>query len=274
MTKPDLLQYLDVRSYLNDVYQFRKKTVPNFSYDFWSQEMGFRSRSYLRAIVIGEKPLHESVLANFVKSLNLTSAQTDYFTLLFRYSLAPTQELKDSYGRQLIQQWKATLNQIEIKDIESFLSDPFIPVLFTYLSFRDSSSDPEIICKALNCSLPTLQNSIRCLVWQKLIDGTIDEHGNIVYKTVQPYFTIPSISKSQYLKNFHREGLQLATEAMQRPSEERKYFSSFVAITDTQLLEAQKLIEEFNQKLLAIYDSDELKEKKIYRFTSQIFPAT
>lgn len=274
MTKPDLHQYLDVRSYLSDIYQFRKKTEPGFSYEVWTQEMGFRSRSYLRAIVIGEKPLHESALANFIKSLNLNATEIDYFNLLFRYSLAPTQELKDSYGRQLLQQWKINLSQIEVKDIESFLSDPFIPVLFTYFSFRDSSSDPEIICKALKCSLPNLRSAIKCLVWQKLIDGNIDEKGNIVYKTVKPYFTIPSISKSQYLKDFHREGLQLATQAIQKPSEERKYFSTFVAINETQLLEAQKLIEEFNQKLLAIYDSEELKEKKIYRFTSQIFPAT
>jgi uncharacterized protein (TIGR02147 family) len=273
MKHPNIYEFLDLRLYLFEIYQCRKLKESDFSYEKWAQEMGFRSRSYLRSIVIGEKPMHESLLVPLTKSLSLDVQQTDYLTLLLRYSIAPTTSLKESYGRQLIREWKAQIQKVEIADIVEFLSDSLIPVVFTYLSFKDVSSNLNVMCRFLNCEADRLQNCLRVLIWQKLVDGTIDDQGQIQYKTIQPYFKIPSLPGNPILKTFHQEGLRLANHAMERPASERKFYATFVAMSDDQFQKFQELIQDFNQRLLAICDSPDLQEKKIYRFNAQIFPA-
>jgi len=274
MKKPDIFHYMDLRLFLKDLYLYRKSAEKSFSYEKWAEELGFRSRSYLRALVAGDKPLHESILEPLYKSLGLDEKRSDYLTLLLRYSTAPSDGLRESYGRQLIAQWRSLLHQIQVQDISEFLADPIIPVLFTYLSFQDATSDIVLLSKFLQCDPGRIASAMRCLVWQKLVDGTVQADGQISYKTTAPYFQIPSVPGNDALRNFHREGLRLATEALERPSTERKCYAAFVAMNEEQFGKFQELIQDFNQRLLSICDSSELGEKKIYRFNAQIFPAS
>jgi len=274
MQKPNLFEYLDVCHYLNDLYKFRKKTESGFSYQLWSQEMSIRSRSYLRALVIKEKPIHESILPQLIKGLSLKSEELVYFDLLFRYNTAQIKELKNAYGAQLVTCWKKNVEEVQVKDIAEFLADPINPVVFTYLSFDDSISDFDEMCKNIGCEALRLQNAIRCLVWQKLVEGTVDSDGKISYKTVQPFFKVPSLAFSSVLKEFHIKGLALAQEASRLSSEQRKYFSTFVAVNEEQFLSVQAMIEEFNQKIMQITHDNLIKGKKIYRLNVQIFPVS
>lgn len=274
MQKPNLFEYLDVCHYLNDLYKFRKKTESGFSYQLWSQEMSIRSRSYLRALVIKEKPIHESILPQLIKGLSLKSEELVYFDLLFRYNTAQIKELKNAYGAQLVTCWKKNVEEVQVKDIAEFLADPINPVVFTYLSFDDSISDFDEMCKNIGCEALRLQNAIRSLVWQKLVEGTVDSDGKISYKTVQPFFKVPSLAFSSVLKEFHIKGLALAQEASRLSSEQRKYFSTFVAVNEEQFLSVQAMIEEFNQKIMQITHDNLIKGKKIYRLNVQIFPVS
>jgi len=274
MKKPDIFEYLDLRLYLVDFYRFRKTHESGFSYEKWTQEMGFRSRSYLRAVVVGKKPLHESLLLPLTKSLQLDGDGIDYLTVLLGYSIAPSPELKESYGRQLLQKWRAQIQRIEVPDISEFLSDSLIPVVFTYLSFEDASSDLALMAKHLHCEITRLQKALRCLVWQKLVEGSLDENGQVLYTTVSPFFKIPSLPNNLALRSFHREGLKQAEQAIEKPSAERKYYATFVAMDETQFLKFQELVQEFNDRMLSTFNSPELKEKKIYRVNTQVFPVS
>lgn len=105
-------------------------------------------------------------------------------------------------------------------------------------------------------------------------DGDIDDQGHVRYKTVQPFFEVPSLPNHSALRQFHREGLKLATEAVDKPSEVRKCYATFLAMNSQQFVQFQELIQDFNRRLLALCESTELGEKKIYRFNAQIFPAS
>lgn len=274
MKKPNLFEYLDVCHYLKDFYKFRKCTEPGFSYEAWSNEMSIRSRSYLRALVLKEKPIHESILPQLIKGLSLKTEELVYFDLLFRYNSVQIKELKNSYGTQLVSFWKKNTQESEIQDVAEFLADPINPVVFTYLSFDDSPSGFDEMCKNIGCEPLRLQNAIRCLVWQKLIDGIVEADGKISYKTVQPFFRVPSLPNNQLLKAFHIEGLSLAQEASHLPSEQRKYFSTFIAMSEEELLSAQTMIEEFNQQIMKLLNNNLITGKKIYRMNVQVFPVS
>ena len=274
MNKPDIFDYLDLRLYLEDLYKYRKTTESGFSYEAWAAEIGFRSRSYLRDLVIGKKPLHDSLLLPLSRGLDLDQDRLDYLILLMHYSVAPSVDLKLSYGRQLLYKWKVKIQQVQIADLVGFLSDSLVPVLFTYLSFPDASSDLEQMAEYFGVERERIQNSLRCLVWQKIVDGQFDEQGRVYYKTVQPFFAVPSENGNSLLKSFHKEGLKLAEQAMDRPSAERKCYATFLAMDEKQFLEFQKVVQDFNQRILGAFHSQQLGEKRIYRFNAQVFPVS
>jgi uncharacterized protein (TIGR02147 family) len=272
MNQPVVFEFQDAALYLKEVYKFRKRGEPGFSYDKWAGEMGFKSRAYLRALILGEKPLSESLLPNFLQGLKLTEEETEYFTLLIRYSIAPTLELRKIYGRQMIGIWKTKLQSVEVKDVAEFLSDPLIPALFTYLSFDDASSDMATLAKDFSCTEDRLQKALRSLIWTRLIDGRVGPEGQVQYQTIETHFRVPSLPGHSSLKNFHVEGLKLAQKAAEMEPANRKMYSCFIALNDKQFQEAQELIQDFNQKLLALFEQDQLGGKKIYRLNQQLFP--
>jgi uncharacterized protein (TIGR02147 family) len=274
MKQPCLYQYLDVSLYLKDFYKFKKSSAPSFSYEFWANEIGFKSRGHLRDIIIGKAELTESLIPVFIKGLKLNPNETEHFTLLVRYSTAKSEITKAIYGKILMANWKAKLNEIEIVDIESFLSDSVTPIVFTYLSFDDTASDLKEISSILGYEQVRVQNALRCLIWQKLVDGQIDDRGLIKYKTTQPFFKIPDVPGDNFLRNFHVDGLKLAIQAHDYPSQSRKFYSTFVALDQNQFVEIQNLVQDCHQKILALCNKPQLGTKKIYRLNTQIFPVS
>jgi uncharacterized protein (TIGR02147 family) len=274
MKRPLIFEYLDVGLYLQDVYKYRKSQEKNFSYAAWAEEMGIRSRAYLRALVLKEKPIHESIVPALIQGLRLNDEEVEYFDLLLRHAGAVLNSLKEAYGRQLLIKWKGVLQKIEIKDMQEFLSDPLIPVVFTYLSFDDSAPGVQDMARDLGCDVGRLQTALRCLIWQKLVNGEVREDGSVTYKAIETFFSVPSLPQSQVLKRFHLEGLSLAEQASELPSEQRKYYSTFMAADEAQFQKAQALIQDFNQRLLALLGHSQLRGKKIYRLNIQIFPVS
>lgn len=272
--KPNLYEYLDLSQYLRDLYKYRKLKEKDFSYDVWVQEIGLKSRGHLRSIVIGEVKLTENLIEDFIQGMQLDPDSAEYFTLLTKYSTASTPKLKEVYGKSLISLWKVKIHQVEIKDLAEFLSDAVIPVVFTYLSFEDSSSDVSEIALNLGYDVSRIQNALKCLVWQKLIDGHISDSGHVKYKTIQSYFNIPSTPNNLHIRNFHIDGLRLAEKAHDFPYEQRKFYSSFVALSHDQFMQAQKIIQDCNKKILSLFENSQLNNRQIFRLNVQIFPVS
>lgn len=274
MKRPNIFEFLDISDYLKEIYKFKKHNEKNFSYEVWVSELELKSRGHLRAIVIGETKLTENLVESFIKGLSLTASEAEYFLLLTKYSCADSPQFKEIYGKSLIPLWQTNLRALQINDIAEFLSDTIIPVVFTYLSFEDTPSDMNIMSEKLNCNVERIQNAIKCLVWQKLVDGIVNESGEITYKTTKPFFNIPTSPNNFYLKNFHLEGLKLAEKAHDFPADLRKYYTTFVALSPEQLLKAQQIIQDCNQRILALFNTKELENKNIYRLNVQIFPVS
>jgi uncharacterized protein (TIGR02147 family) len=267
---PIIYDYKDFAEYLNALYKFRKTTEVSFSYEKWAEEMGLKSRSYLRSMVMAEKAPTMTLVPSLLRGLNLSEEETSYFITLINLQLAPTPEIRTIYTKEIFRRWTRRIQEVEIQDIAEFLADPIVPQLFTYLSFEDSPSDIEQWARDLRCSADTIKNALRCLIWQKLVDGKIQDNGETIYKTTSEFFRIPSDSHNAHLKRFHAEGIKQAQAAVQENSEHRKMYSAFVALSADQYAKAQMLIQDFNQQVLAIFNEKCIDGKKLYRLNQQL----
>lgn len=268
--KPKVYDYRDLPEFLKALYKYRKNTEGNFSYETWAGEMGIKSRSYLRYLVLGEKPPTHSIIPALVKGLQLSEGEVNYLTLLVNYQIATTDSMRALYLREIYGRWSRNLQETAIQDISAFLSDPLVPQLFTYLSFDDSSSDLEKWAQDFRCSVERIKNALKCLLWQKLVSGEVKEDGRIIYHTENEFFKIPSSPGNSYIRTFHAEGLKQAQEAIHGPTENRKLYSAFMALSDEQFQKAQELIQDFNSQMLAIFNEKSIAGKKVYRLNQQL----
>lgn len=272
--RPSIFTYQDVLVFLKDIYKFRKHSVPGFSYDVWAKEMEIKSRSYLRALIMGTKPLQIQLLPNLLKGVTLNDEECGYFVALLHLHLAPTPALKVIYLKEVFTVWNAKARVTQVESVEEFLADSLAPAVFTYLSFDDHSSDVTRMAQDFQCSEHRIQLSLRNLIWNRLVEGSITEEGLVQYQTVTPYFKVPNMPGSSVLKKFHVEGLKLSQQSAELPSELRKLYSTFVALSEEQFKQTQGLIEDFNSKLLGILEDKSVRDKKIYRFNQQLFPVS
>lgn len=268
--KPNIYDYNNLPGFLKALYKYRKSTEEGFSYEAWAGEMGIRSRSYLRYLVLGEKPPTHSIIPALIKGLRLSEEELTYLTLLVNYQLATTDSMRALYLREIYKRGTRHLQESTIQDISAFLSDPLVPQLYTYLSFADSPSNLERWAQDFRSSVERIQNALKCLIWQNLVIGEIKEDGSIIYRTENEFFRIPSSPDNQYIRTFHAVGLKQAQEAVHGPTENRKLYSTFIALSADQFQKAQELIQEFNTQLLAIFNEKSIAGKKVYRLNQQI----
>jgi uncharacterized protein (TIGR02147 family) len=269
LVKPQVYDHRNLSEYLTAVYEYRKRAEYGFSYEKWAEEMSIKSRSYLRQVALGKKIPAATLLPSLLKGLSLNSEETNYFVALFNQVIAPTPEIKAIYNKEIFKTWTRKIQEVQIQDLTQFLADPMIAHLFTYLSFDDSPSDLAQWSQDLNCDQERIERALKILIWQNLVEGKMDDDGQVMYRTTSPYFTIPS-GASQHIRQFHMEGIKQAQASFDGPKEHRKMWSGFVALSEVQHAKAVEIINEFNQQLVAIFNETTIDGKKLYRFNQQL----
>lgn len=275
MKKPILFEYLDLVLFLKDIYRFRKLNEKNFSYEKWSQELGLKSRSYLRLIVMAKRPFSATLIPQFAKQMNFSSEETEYMNSLVQYSQANSAELRESYGRRLIQKWKYTLNQSVVENTEAYLSDALTPIAFTYVSDLKGKATLSSLRQHLQISEEHGQNLIKNLIRLNLIEAYPTKDGNFRYQALNNFAKVTDDPYNPLIKKFHFEGMRQAVEAHDLPTELRNYRSIICSLSAEQVLTLKGLINEFVKASLATSETETTQPKRrIYRLNLQLFPVS
>ncbi len=117
---PKVRDFLNVREFLTAVYNYRRQTAPHFSYASWAAEFGFKSRSYLRLVIIGKRNFTESSLHLFIKGLKLNSADAHHFTNLVQFEQSSVSSQRKFNFEKVLKGFKKSSRQIQ--DYYSFFS--------------------------------------------------------------------------------------------------------------------------------------------------------
>jgi uncharacterized protein (TIGR02147 family) len=85
---PELGNYLNYRTYLNDFYVYRKKISKNdlrpYNYQFFSAAANIKSPNYLKMIIEGRRNLSEDMIGKFARALGFSKDQMEEFRILVR----------------------------------------------------------------------------------------------------------------------------------------------------------------------------------------------
>lgn len=271
---PVVFDFLDLSLYLQSYYKYRKADK-SFSYESWSAELGFnKSRSFLRMILIGRKRASPAFIEAFSKRALYSEAEKEYFLYLVKYSQAKTHEDKQMYGQKLVRVLRNNLGSHTIESsAKDFISSPFLPRLFTIVTFRDIKGTAAVYARLLNTSIEQVQNGLELLKKVELVSSK-SENGEVVWFALTDRFRVPDERGSVNLLNFHEQSLMDAIAAFDKPKELRSYKSLLLAMNDEELKGFYKSLNEFAAEQLAKYTSNSFDGRRVFQVNFNNYPVT
>lgn len=268
--------FVDPIEFLRRVYEVRKEKQRGFSYQVWAQELGLKSRSFLRLVLIGKRSLTGDLAIKLIQNLNLKKQEAQFFMHLVQLQRACDLQTQEYHSREISNlRQKFLLKSHSIvelpnKDYYEFLSNFRIPRLQVLLGMSDilkTSNHLASLLQVKESETIAMLETLRAIglavcdeksEWssQSKELGTMDELGNIA------------------LQSFHRKSLEEAIVALSSPTETRRYQTAVLALTPEQFLEIHKEMRQIFEDLLKKYDDASSLNKKIYQLNMNLIPVT
>lgn len=272
-SKPNIFEYLDILSYLQDYYFWRKSLANDFSYEAWSDELNFRSRSYVRMVVIGKRNVSTAFVDAFSERALEGQDEKEYLSCLVNYSQASRQEDKKAFSSKMLQILRTKNNQSILDADSELLSTPGLLRLYTVLGFRDVFFSLENLVKIMELSEDHIAGYLSKLEEFNLVEKK-KAGESFHWRALHEKFKIPDNKGSMNLMRFHELSLHDAIYAFSKPKHLRKYKSLMIALTEEELGALYGHIEDFSAEQINRYSPAELKDRRLFQLNLNIYPVT
>lgn len=267
ITSLDVKKFQSPSKFLQAHYEERKKNQPNFSYEIWSKELSYKNRSYLRFVVLGQRPVNENLMRLFSKyfGFSTNSEDAEYFSTLIHYSQSKSPSQKNIFGKRLLELSTPPADKLEVTNHFDFLSDHYLPVLQTICGFKDVSLDSKTIAPLLDITENEVQQKL-----DQLGDMGLHENGVPTKRA----WKVPSSHQALGHREFYRQSLARAEKSIELPFDERRFQSLFMAFSQEEFTQFLKDFQQFAQEQLKKFDHESLSGRRIYQLNFNFFPET
>lgn len=271
--KPPIFEHLDVRSFLLEYYQYKKATSRGFSYEVWAQKINIKSRSLLRMVVTGKRPVTDKLAQALQQGLGLKNDESKYFSLLVAYSRARGHEQKKFFMKQMSSLIQNHKTRQEISNTD-FLSSHWLPKIQTLLSYKDIQKTSKGIASLLGIDPLMTHELLEKLVEISGVQNKNPHSQDGTWNSSIKNIKIPEAIQNVALRDFYIQAFEDAKKAIALPPKTRKFRSLLIPLSETEYSELLEKLEEAFQDILSSYDSDELQGRRLYQLTTSLVPLT
>ena len=100
--KPNIFDYLDYRSFLSDMFDFKKKSNHNYSYRVFAGKADFASPNFLKLVITAQRNLTNESIGKMAKGFGLKKQERDFFENLVFLNQASNYDEKDHYYTKMM----------------------------------------------------------------------------------------------------------------------------------------------------------------------------
>ncbi len=267
-TDVNIFEYLDYRSFLQDYYAEQKAKNPSFSYATWSETAGISSRSFLRLIVVGKRPLTPKTLPIVTNSLKIGVREKKFFIKLVNFTLAADLDQREAYLREL-NRYKND-KMARIFDSYNYLSSHWCPKIHVLLTLDDIDKSAESLAQMTKLSVSKLKQLLGIL--NKAGIASVTDDGQWYAKDTN--FIIPDELNNLAIQSFHQNSLEMAKQAIAYDPSSRQFQSIFMALSQDEYKELCSKIDELTTGLLKQFASSKGRNRKLYQLNTNLIPVT
>ncbi len=270
--RPVVYNYIDYRSFLKDMFAFRKQKNKNFSHRYFARKAGFASSNFLNLVLKGERNLSQKSVVKVAKGFELNKQEHKFFENMVFMNQAKSNDEKNYYYQEMMSVNSPKINKINKSSYEYF-SKWYYPVIREAATFGKGKYtasqiagmlDPKITPKQAEKALNAL---LELGLLEKNSNGQWEKCDNIVD-------TGPEVS-SLSVANFHKEMLEKASESIERHPPDKRHISGMVLSikADAKTVnEIKKRINRYSEELLELSCRNVRDANQVYYVHMQVFP--
>jgi len=273
---PAIWEFVEPIEFLKAQYHFRKEREPHFSFASWAEELGLKSRSFLRLVLIGKRSLTEDMSHLFIQNLKLNKSETTYFTHLVGLHRATQLQAKEFHSRELtklrrkFQLKNHSVVEVRPADLFEFLSSYQIPRLQVLLTLSEVEKAPENLARLLKMKESEVSQHLATL--QGL--GLAEKNESGKWNATENKIGTPDALGNIALQSFHRKSLEESVQALTLPKESRRYQSLVMALTPGQFEELHHDLREVLNSYAQKFEMPVEGPKKVYQINLNIIPVS
>ena len=261
----NIFKYKDFRSFLHDSLKSRTKDDPAYSLRRFSRDLKV-SPARISEILSTNCGLSMALAVKIATALDLETSEQNYFLDLVRsqHSKVKSEKLEAKKRVDLMTRSQKT---VLLDEKSGMLSEWYYLPLLELLILTPVVSDQKIRT-ILKLSDSELQNAKNFLI----SIGALGINTKGYWEKKQLHLKIQSQTPSEAIRNFHKDFLKRAQDAIEQPIEERKFLSGYISLRAKTLPKARKELEAFHQEFLTKYAASAADE--VYCFSLQLFRLT
>lgn len=267
---PQLKKFVDYREFLRAWYDFKKVENPQFSYAVWATKTGFKSRSFIRLVMLGKRALGVDSIPIVIKSLGLQGDDPQYFTYLVHFAHSNSIESRDYYFNEILKLSKGT--GAIVKDTYRFLSHlktARVNLLINLKGFKGSIED---MANLLELSVSEVKDILENLEHLGLVSLNKDQN---IWQGATKELKLPGELGNLALQSFHSQSLKEAQGSIQLDPRTRHYGSVLMFLDTEKYSEMTRELEQFCEYLGRKYHTaSEILPSKIYQINLNLIPAS
>lgn len=270
MNRPNVYDYLDYRSYLIDMFHYRKAQTSHFSYRYFSSKAGFASPNFLQLVVNGQRNLTNASIAKVAKGFALKKKEREFFEYLVFMNQATVHDEKNHYYRKMISMvGYKSIATIE-KDQYEYFSKWYYPVIRELLPFDEDGATPEMIAAKLNPRITPKQAESALQLLKKL--NLIKQNPRGGWEQVHRDISTGPEIRSMAAANFHKEMLELSMASIDRfPASQRDISGLTLSIRRKNIKEMKTRLASFRRELMELASIED-KPDMVVQINIQLFP--
>lgn len=267
----NIFNFIDYREYLESFYDEQKGRNKAFSYQYFANKAGFKSKSFLKLVIDGKKNLSSDSIQKLNCVLKLSGKSFSYFSDLVAFNQAKSVQERNFYFDKIAQYNKRSSARtvlLQQYDIYSRWYYNAVRELIVAVDFKD---DFELLGKMLKPAISARKVSEAVKTLERL--GFIEKKENR-YIQCDPIITTGDEIRSLAISNFHIQNLVLAMSSIDTVSSSERDISCLVlGLSDESFSLVKDEIKKFRKKLLDIA-SGEKKVNRVYHINFQAIPVS
>lgn len=270
---PNIFEYDDYRAFLNDLYREKKEGNHGFSYQLVSMKAGFRSKSFLHAVMAGKKELTPESASRVAAAFGLSDTDADCFRCLVAFNQAP-EEHKEAMFERLNGIRTRRSSQAEAKKLRrdqyEYYSTWYHAAVRALIDMHSFKGDFRRLAGMLTppITVPQARGSVELLRRLGLIEQTADGG----YAATDKVLTTGRRVRGVAIKRYHNDNMRLAQEALNTmPSNQRNVSSLTLGISEECYRSICDMVYDLQDRILEKVRRDR-NPQRVYQLNFQFFP--
>jgi uncharacterized protein (TIGR02147 family) len=273
--EPKVRSYIHIFQYFSDYYNFRKNKDEKFSFEIWSTELGFKSRSQLRMICSGKRNATALVIGQFSVWNKLTQAEENHLHLMSHFYRATSAVQKKIYLDKIMENFESNSYQVETRNYVKFLSHKELPLVQLLLGISDFEGTEKQLQEMLGLSAASVQKYLQILKEIQMVQKVELESKNVSkWVSVTNNFKVSDQPGSEALRLYHRETIQEMEKVLDSNPVMKRFRSIMFTLGEAEFSEFIDETESFLKKMKSRYGAESINDKYIFKLNLNVYPVT